>query len=81
MGKRGWHVETIRLRSRSGEDGILHLDLPVNIKEMEWDVTVMIVPVSSPSQRKDYPAEFFEQTYGSCQDDLIVIDADGIYEE
>jgi len=29
-------METIRLRSRSGEDGILHLDLPVTMK---WNGT------------------------------------------
>ncbi|MDV2998168.1 MAG: hypothetical protein N4J56_007873 [Chroococcidiopsis sp. SAG 2025] len=74
-------METIRLRSRSGEDGILHLDLPVTMKEVEWDVTVTLQPVALPSQGKGYPAGFFEQTYGSCQDDPIVIDDEGIYEE
>jgi hypothetical protein len=74
-------METIRLRSRSGEDGILHLDLPVTMKEVEWDVTVTIQPVAPPSQGKGYPAGFFEQTYGSCQDDPIVIDDEGIDEE
>jgi hypothetical protein len=53
-------METIRLRSRSGEDGILHLDLPMTMKEVEWDVTVTIQPVAPPSQGKGYPAGFFE---------------------
>jgi len=44
-------------------------------------VTVTIQPVAPPYQGKDYPAGFFEQAYGSCQDDPIVIDVEGIYEE
>jgi hypothetical protein len=51
------------------------------MKEVEWDVTVTIQPVAPPSQGKGYPVGFFEQTYGSCQDDPIVVDAEGIYEE
>ncbi len=53
-------METIRLRSRSREDGILHLDLPVTMKEVEWDVMVTIQPVAPPFQGKGYPAGFFE---------------------
>ena len=35
-------METIHVRSRSNADGILHLDIPVNLKDAELDITVTI---------------------------------------
>ena len=74
-------METIRVRSRSNAEGILHIDVPVNLKDTELDVILTIEPVSPAQKGKGYPPGFFEQTYGSCQDDPIVIDEEGIYEE
>ena len=71
-------METIRIRSRSNADGILHLDVPVNLKDAELDITVTVEPAT---KGQGYPPGFFEQTYGSCQDDPIVIDEEGIYED
>ncbi|MGL6345125.1 MAG: hypothetical protein ACRC80_38980 [Waterburya sp.] len=71
-------METIRVRSRSNGDGMLHLDVPVGIKDTELEVTLTIFPAR---QGKGYPPGFFEQTYGSCVDDPIVIDDEGIIEE
>jgi hypothetical protein len=71
-------METIRVVSRSNGDGILHLDVPVNMKDTELEVTLTIAPVRSG---KGYPPGFFDRTYGSCQADPIVIDDEGIYEE
>lgn len=71
-------METIRVHSRSNEDGIIHLDIPVGIKDTELEVTLTISPAW---QGLGYPPEFFEQTYGSCQDDPIVIDDEGIAED
>jgi hypothetical protein len=71
-------METIGVLSRSNGDGILHLDVPVGMKDTELEVTLTISPVRSD---RGYPPGFFEQTYGSCQADPIVIDAEGIYEE
>jgi hypothetical protein len=71
-------METIKMRSRSNEDGIIHLDIPVGLKNTELEVTLSI---SLTRQGKGYPPGFFEQTYGSCQDDPIVIDDEGIIED
>ena len=71
-------MKTIKLRSHVGADGTLHLNVPIGIKDTELEVTLTIYPAR---QGKDYPPEFFEQTYGSCKDDPIVIDDEGIYEE
>ena len=71
-------MEEIRVRSRSNADGILHLDIPVNLKDTELAVTVTVEPVT---KGKGYPPGFFDQTYGSCQDDPIEVDSEGIYED
>ena len=71
-------METIRVRSRSNGDGIIHLDVPVGMKDTELEVTLTISPAR---QGKGYPPGFFEQTYGSCSDDPIVIDDEGITED
>lgn len=74
-------MKTIHVRSRSNGEGILHLDVPVNLKDAELDITVTIEPVAPGLKGRGYPPGFFEQTYGSCQDDPIVIDEEGIYED
>ena len=71
-------METIRVFSRSNSDGIIHLDVPVGLKDTELEVTLTISPAR---QGKGYPPGFFEQTYGSCIDDPIVIDDEGIIED
>ena len=72
-------METIHVRSCSDADGILHLDIPVNLKDAEFTVTIEAVEPDSMNQ--GYPLGFFEQTYGSCQDDPIEVDEEGIYED
>lgn len=72
-------METIQVRSRSDGDGILHLDVPVNLKDAEF--TVIIKAVKSEPVGEGYPAGFFEQTYGSCQDDPIDVDDEGIADD
>jgi hypothetical protein len=53
---------------------LIHLDVSLGIKDTELEVTVTISPAR---QEKGYPPGFFEQTYGSCVDDPIVIDDEG----
>lgn len=38
-------METIKVHSRSNTDGILHLDVPVGIKDTELEVILTISPV------------------------------------
>lgn len=71
-------METIHVRSRSDADGILHLDIPVNLKDAEFTVTIEAVEPAPVGQ--GYPLGFFEQTYGSCQDDPIEVDSEGYKE-
>ena len=53
-------MQTIKLRSKIGKDGILHLDIPVGVTETELEVTLMFESETLPSQGKGYPPDFFE---------------------
>ncbi|GET38617.1 hypothetical protein [Microseira wollei] len=68
------------MRYRVGEDGILHLDVPVGLTDAELEVTITlkkVTPVTITSEELEWK-EFIERTYGSCADDPIVIDNKGI---
>lgn len=73
-------MQSITLRHRVGEDGILHLDVPVGLNDAELKVTITFKEVASAttiSEELEWK-EFVEKTYGSCADDPIVIDEQGI---
>jgi L-asparaginase/Glu-tRNA(Gln) amidotransferase subunit D len=40
-------MQPIKLRSHVGEDGILHLDIPVEVTETDLEVIVTVKPASS----------------------------------
>ena len=42
-------METMKLRQYVGEDGILHLDIPVGVTEGNVEVMVIYQPVSPPT--------------------------------
>ncbi|MDB9447514.1 hypothetical protein [Anabaena sp. CS-542/02] len=79
-------MNSIKLTKRVGKDGILHLEIPVGITDKEVEIMVIYQQIEIPNMQKTpeelgWPPGFFEQTYGSCQDDPIVIDSEGDFEE
>ncbi len=78
-------MHNIKLRSHVGSDGILHLDVPVEVTDTDLEVTVTIKPIQSTSAKTEeelgWPTGFFEKTYGICQDDPLIIDDEGTFEE
>ena len=79
-------MKSIKLNKKVGTDGILHLDIPVEIIDAEVEIMVIYQRLQPPAQPNTpeelgYPPGFFEQTYGSCADDPIVIDSEGEFEE
>jgi hypothetical protein len=44
-------MQIIKLRSRIGEDGMLHLDIPPEFKGQEVDVTVTVEPLIDEKTR------------------------------
>jgi hypothetical protein len=69
-------IERIKLRRHVGQDGILHLDIPVGMTEQEMEVMVIYQPVLSSNTT----GRSLEQLYGICADDPIVLDDQGVSE-
>lgn len=69
-------MESIKVRQRVGQDGILHLEIPVGLKDLDIEVMVIYqpVPVVTPVGLS------LEELYGVCTDDPINIDDGGISE-
>ena len=70
-------MESIKVRQRVGQDGILHLEIPVGLTDR--DVEVMVIyqaaaPVDTTA------ALSLEDFYGICADDPISVDDAGILE-
>lgn len=69
-------MQRIALRARVGEDGILHLDVPVGVHDAGLEVTVTIQPLTPPEKKSPlelgYPPDFFERTAGSLQDEPLI---------
>jgi hypothetical protein len=70
-------MESIKVRQHVGQDGILHLDLPVGVTELDLEVMVIYQPVRSLITSD--PASLAD-LYGICADDPISIDNEGISE-
>jgi hypothetical protein len=73
-------METITLHSRVGTDGLLKLQVPVNLTNIDLDVVLVVQPVVSPSLEQGWPPGFFEQTYGCFRDQPLIRESQGEYE-
>ncbi|WP_414530256.1 hypothetical protein [Nodularia chucula] len=80
-------MQSIKINSYVGRDGMLHLDIPVDMQETELEVTVTVKPVH---KKNDLLAEevnkiewhdFINMTYGCLADDPIIRHPQGEYEE
>lgn len=69
-------MESIKVHRHIGQDGILHLDIPVGITERDVEVMVIYQLISSPT----VTGRSLERFYGICADDPIVLDDRGISE-
>ena len=67
-------MTTIQTKSHVGSDGLLHLSLPVDVKDMDLDVTVIVHPSTQGKKTLATYAEwlqFIEDTAGSWQGEML----------
>ncbi len=69
-------MESVKMRQRVGQDGILHLEIPVGLTDRDIEVMVIYQPV----QAEAIAGLSLEDLYGICADDPINIDDEGISE-
>ena len=79
-------MQSITLRSYIGPDGILHLDVPVGLTNVDLEVMVIIQP-STPATKantpeaRGWPPGFFERTAGAWQGEPLTRGEQGEYEK
>jgi hypothetical protein len=81
-------MQTLKLYSHSGSDGLLKLEVPVVLTDTDFEVILVIQTLPkanganarTPEEELGYPPGFFEQTEGCLEDDPIERGPQGEYE-
>ena len=68
---------TFRVNGHVGEDGLLKLELPLELSNADVDVVVVI----QPREKRGWPEGYFEQTAGSLSEIPIERPPQGDFEE
>ena len=75
-------MQIIKLKSHIGADGILKLEAPVEERDTDMEITLLLTPVGPPNSSGgkidiSWPPGFFEKTYGCMKDELLTRMPDG----
>lgn len=70
-------MNTFKLEAHVGQDGILKLELPVEITGSDIEVLVVI----QRKEKRRWPEGYFDRTAGSLSDNPIERPSQGEYEE
>lgn len=77
-------MRSILIRSRVGEDGVLHLDVPPELAGTEVEVTITPKPVGArgvgAAGDAEWSPEFFESVIGSWVGNPLIREPEGEYE-
>ncbi len=67
-------MQTIRAHEKTGKDGALSLRIPLGRPEVEYDIVVILQSKepTGESNERDWPPGYFEQTFGSINDETFV---------
>lgn len=69
-------MNTVKLKARAGQDGILKFEVPT-IPNQDFEVVVVFNAVEGELVDEfGWPVGFFEETYGSLADDPIELDSE-----
>jgi hypothetical protein len=65
-------METFKLQTHIGADGVLKVELPTGFSPREVEVVVVLNPVEGELvDELGWPLGFFDRTYGALADDPI----------
>jgi len=76
-------MQTIKLNFHVGNDGILHLNVPTDIKNAELEVVVTfrnIISTSDNGKKLEWSPEFFDKTAGAWEGEPLKRESQGEYE-
>jgi hypothetical protein len=63
-------MQTIHVVEKTGSDGMLSLRIPLGKPETKYEVLVVVQPAAAADER-GWPAGYFENTFGSIDDDTF----------
>jgi hypothetical protein len=69
-------MQTVRVSEKTGNDGMLHIEIPTGQPAAEYDVVIVLQP-RSPSKAPaaanalGWPTGYFEKTFGSITDEFF----------
>ena len=64
-------MQSVKLHSHIGSDGILRLNVPLDLRDTPLEVVIVIQPLT-PAQNSGWPPDFFEKTAGAWQGEPLV---------
>lgn len=78
-------MDSIKLRSHVGQDGILHLEIPVGVTDKDLEVMVIFQPLEAETQAKTLETKgwhpgFFEEVIGGWVGEPLERGEQGKYE-
>ena len=76
-------MQSVKLQSHVGEDGILRLELPLDIANTDVELLIVFQPIlleQEPPERLGWPPDFFEKTFGSFTDEPLERPPQGEFE-
>jgi hypothetical protein len=78
-------MQSIKLTKHVGADGVLHLNIPVGIKDKEVEIMVIYQPIETPTQLKTpeqrgWMPGFFEEVIGGWVGEPLERPEQGEYE-
>jgi hypothetical protein len=65
-------METIKVKARIDETGILKLEVPTGLAAAEVEVILVLEATLPPLDDNGWPVGFFDRTYGALADDPII---------
>lgn len=54
-------MQTVKLRSHVGEDGVLRLNVPIGLNNTDLEVVVVVQPVTTPKRNHQDSRKAFQQ--------------------
>lgn len=77
-------MQSITLHSHVGADGILNLQIPVGMSDVDLEVIVVVQQMNGhlviETDALGWPLGFFEETFGSLKDDPLERPPQGDFE-
>jgi hypothetical protein len=77
-------MQSVTVRSHIGSDGLLNLQIPVELKDVDVEVVVVVQQINghlvTDTEALGWPPGFFEETYGSFKDEPLERPPQGDFE-